>query len=133
MNPKTSPDKLAKLVGAATVLGMLYFGREFLIPITLAVILSLLIAPLIRRMRHIGFGHAASVIVSVVTLTLALSTLCILIGVQVIQMGASLPKYEETIPWQTPRTGSVNAGQTERTDRTGRPGDGWFIGLFKTS
>lgn len=97
MNPKTSPDKLAKLVGAATVLGMLYFGREFLIPITLAVILSLLIAPLIRRMRHIGFGHAASVIVSVVTLTLALSTLCILIGVQVIQMGASLPKYEETI------------------------------------
>ncbi|MEB0032218.1 AI-2E family transporter [Undibacterium sp. RTI2.1] len=97
MNPKTSPDKLAKLVGAATVLGMLYFGREFLIPITLAVILSLLIAPLIRRMRHIGFGHAASVIVSVVTLTLALSTLCILVGVQVIQMGASLPKYEETI------------------------------------
>ena len=97
MNPKTSSDKLAKLVGAATVLGMLYFGKEFLIPITLAVILSLLIAPLIRRMRHIGFGHAASVIVSVVTLTLALSTLCILIGVQVIQMGASLPKYEETI------------------------------------
>ena len=41
------------LVNAAVVLGLLYFGREVLVPITLAVILSLLIAPLVRKLRRV--------------------------------------------------------------------------------
>ena len=40
------------LVNGAVVLGLLYFGREVLVPITLAVILSLLLAPLVRKLRR---------------------------------------------------------------------------------
>ncbi|MFL6678785.1 MAG: AI-2E family transporter, partial [Burkholderiaceae bacterium] len=41
------------LVNGAVVLALLYFGREVLVPITLAVLLSLLIAPLVRKLRRL--------------------------------------------------------------------------------
>ena len=44
---------------------MLYFGRGFLAPIALAGILSLVIAPLKRKLARLGLGHAAGALVSV--------------------------------------------------------------------
>ena len=49
-------------------MALLYFGRDVLVPITLAVILSLLIAPLVRVLRRIGFGHILSVLAAVLVL-----------------------------------------------------------------
>ena len=91
------PNRVAKLVAAATVLALLYFGRDFLIPVTLAIVLSLLVAPAIRRLRMIGLGHTPSVIVAVVALMLVLCTLGVAIGEQVVRMANSLPQYEDTI------------------------------------
>ena len=91
------PNRVAKLVAAATVLGLLYFGRDFLVPVTLAIFLSLLVAPAIRRLRRLGLGHTVSVAAAVVALILLLCTLGITIGSQVVRMADSLPQYEDTI------------------------------------
>ncbi|HEY9104170.1 AI-2E family transporter [Chitinimonas sp.] len=90
-------NQLGKLVGTAIVLALLYLGRDVLIPITLAVILSLLVAPLVRRLRRLGLGHTGSVTVSVVLLTLGIGLVGVGLGSQIVRMGASLPQYEDTI------------------------------------
>ena len=50
------------LVNGAVVLGLLYFGREVLVPITLAVLLSLLIAPLVRKLRRLVRAQVPAVL-----------------------------------------------------------------------
>jgi predicted PurR-regulated permease PerM len=91
------PGAVAGLVGTATVLALLYFGRDVLIPITLAFILSFLIAPFVRALRHLGLGQATSVCTGVLLVTITLLAIGAVIVSQVGIMGASLPKYQDTI------------------------------------
>lgn len=90
-------NRVAGILGTATVLALLYFGRDVLIPITLAIILSLLITPFIHRLRRIGFGQTLSVGVAVMLLAMALAAVGLVIGSQVVRIGASLPQYADTI------------------------------------
>jgi len=85
------------LVNGAVVLALLYFGREVLVPITLAVILSLLVAPLVRGVRRFVHHPVAAVLGAVAVLTLCVAGLAAVIGSQVVSMAASLPQYESTI------------------------------------
>ena len=91
------PDRVAGILGTATVLALLYFGREVLIPITLAIILSLLVTPFIQRLRRIGLGQTLSVGVAVLILALGLAVAGLVIGFQVVRIATSLPQYADTI------------------------------------
>ena len=91
------PNAVAGLIGTATVLALLYFGRDVLIPITLAFIFSFLIAPFVRALRHIGFGPTLSVCAGVLVVTLTLGAIGAVLVSQVTRMGASLPLYQDTI------------------------------------
>jgi predicted PurR-regulated permease PerM len=51
-------------VGVAVVAG-LYFAREVLIPVTLAVLLSFLVAPLANFLIRLRLGHVVSVLLAV--------------------------------------------------------------------
>ena len=90
-------DRALGIVATGTILAILYFGREVLVPITLAVILSLLISPLVRALRRLGLGPTSSVLAAVLVLTVALGAVASVIGVQVAHMVKSLPQYERTI------------------------------------
>ena len=90
-------DRAGGIVATATVLALLYFGRDVLVPVTLAVILSLLIAPLVRALRSVGLGQTLSVLVAVLGLALAVGATAAVIGMQVVKMTAGLPHYEQTI------------------------------------
>jgi predicted PurR-regulated permease PerM len=95
--PISLRDRAGGIVATATVLALLYFGRDVLVPVTLAVILSLLIAPLVRVLRSVGMGQTVSVLAAVLGLALAVGAAGAVIGVQVVKMTASLPLYEQTI------------------------------------
>ncbi len=97
--PTTSPTKFhaGGLVNAAVILGLLYFGREVLVPITLAVLLSLLIAPLVRKLRRVVRSQVPAVLGAVFVLTLLVGGLATTIVSQVVAMAQSLPQYEDTI------------------------------------
>jgi predicted PurR-regulated permease PerM len=84
-------------MASATVLALVYLGREVLIPITLAILLSLLVAPVVRRLRKIGLGHGGSVFVAVFVLAIFLGYLAAVVGSQVVHLARSLPQYETTI------------------------------------
>ena len=100
--PPAPPTPLPKfhaggLVNGAVVLGLLYFGREVLVPITLAVLLSLLIAPLVRALRRLVRSQVAAVLGAVFVLTILVCGLGTVIVSQVVAMAEGLPQYESTI------------------------------------
>jgi predicted PurR-regulated permease PerM len=97
--PLSAPirDRALGIISTATLLALLYFARDVLVPITLAFILSLLIAPLVRGLRRIGLGQTLSVIAAVLVLALSFGAVAAVIGTQLVHMSSSLPKYERTL------------------------------------
>lgn len=93
----TLRDRALGVVAAGTILATLYFARDVLIPITLAVLLSLLISPLVRVLRRMGAGATSSVLVAVALLALSCGAVAAVIGVQVARIAKSQPQYETTI------------------------------------
>ena len=90
-------DRAAGIVATGTVLAILYFARGVLIPITLAILLSLLISPLVRSLRRLGLGATSSVLIAVLALSVGFGAVAAVIGVQVAHLAQSLPQYEQTI------------------------------------
>lgn len=109
------------IITSATVLALLYLGREVLVPITLALILSLLIAPPVHWLRKIGLGHALSVLIAVLVLVMFLAGLATIIGSQVAHMASSLPQYEQTVHTKIQALSKLTAGRLEALqDEIGR-------------
>jgi AI-2E family transporter len=90
-------DRAIGIIAFATVLALLYFGRDVLIPFTVALMLSLLIAPLVRRLRRIGLSRVSSVLVAVLASAFVVTAAAVVLGTQVLHMAESLPQYERTI------------------------------------
>src|ERR1700736_5008646 len=109
--PISLRDRAGGIVATATVLALLYFGRDVLVPVTLAVILSLLIAPLVRVLRSVGMGQTRSVLAAVLGLALAVGTAAAGIGMQVVKMTASLPQYEQTIRHKLSTVNEITVGR----------------------
>ncbi|MGV3570425.1 MAG: AI-2E family transporter [Ramlibacter sp.] len=98
--PQPAPalgSRPARIVATACVLAMLYFGRAFLAPLALAAILSLVIAPLKRKLARIGLGHAAGALVAVVLVAAALAAVTAVLASQLVTVAGDLPRYREAI------------------------------------
>jgi predicted PurR-regulated permease PerM len=102
---------------AAIVVAALYFGREVLIPVTLAMLLSFVLSPLVKLLRRIWLGRILSVVLAVV---LALGLILVLgsaIGTQVAQLSGNLPQYQTTI--ETKISGLRNATVDKFAEKLG--------------
>jgi predicted PurR-regulated permease PerM len=73
--------------------------------------LSLLIAPLVRRFRHIGLGQTPSVLVAVLALALVVAAAAGVLGTQALRMAASLPQYERTIQQKLQKLDEMTVGR----------------------
>jgi predicted PurR-regulated permease PerM len=87
---------LALQVGVVVIAG-LYFGREVLIPITLAVLLSFVLAPLANLLRRFRLGRVPSVLVAVALAIGIVLVIGTVIGSQVASLASRLPEYTGTI------------------------------------
>src|ERR1700761_7298945 len=87
---------LTLAVGVVVVAG-LYLGRTVLIPITLAVLLSFLLAPIVNLLRRIHLGRVLSVLVTVVLAVGIILALGGLIGTQIADLAQEVPQYASTI------------------------------------
>jgi len=99
------------IVATGTILAILYFARDVLVPITLAVILSLLISPLVRGLRRAGLGQTSSVLVAVLALSVSFASVAFMAGVQLARMAASLPQYEHTIRHKLTKLNAMTVGR----------------------
>jgi predicted PurR-regulated permease PerM len=82
---------------ATCVLGLLYFGRDVLEPLALALILSLVIAPLVRIFTRTGLGQLPATLISVVLSAVCVLGVCIVLASQIVAVTADLPQYREAI------------------------------------
>jgi predicted PurR-regulated permease PerM len=88
---------LLTLAVAVVVVAGLYLGRTVLIPITLAVLLSFLLAPIVNLLRRIHLGRVLSVLVAVMLALGVIVALGGLIGTQLAELAQEVPKYANTI------------------------------------
>ena len=109
--PERLRDLSSRITTVGIVLALLYFGREVLIPITLAIMLSFLLAPLVRALRRFGAGRISSVLATVVVLTLACTAVAVLLGTQILRIAESLPQYEATVQRKLKTLDEVTIGR----------------------
>ncbi len=132
-SPLAVRDRALGIIATASILALLYFARDVLVPITLAVILSLLIAPVVRALRRIGLGQTLSVLGAVLVLAFSFAAVAGVIGSQLMRMAASLPRYERTLEHKLKVLNAVTVvklngitGQlqhlTDRRSRADQPG-----------
>ena len=95
--PRGLPNHSGRILAVGAALALLYFGQNVLIPLALAIMFSLLVAPAVRALRRIGVGRALSVFVVVMTLSVSCLTVAGILGAQVLRIAESLPQYEATI------------------------------------
>lgn len=88
---------VATAILAAIVIMVLYFGREIIIPISLAILLSFVLAPLVGLLQRLRIPRGLAV-VSVVTIAFALIfAMGSLLASQLTQLAGDLPRYQSTI------------------------------------
>ncbi|MGE6213166.1 AI-2E family transporter [Comamonas aquatica] len=85
------------LMIAAIVIVGLYFGREILIPLALAVLLGFLLDPAVTRLHRWGLPRLAAALLVVALALGALAGLGLYLGKQVQALSADLPTYQTTI------------------------------------
>ena len=90
-------DHSSRIMTAGIILALLYLGRSVLIPLALAIMLSLLVAPLIRALRRLRIGRASSVLVAVAVLTVSCVGVAAALGAQILHIAESLPQYESNV------------------------------------
>lgn len=94
-----APDlrSLTTLAGAVVVVAGLYLGREVLIPVTLAILLSLVLSPVVRLLRRLRLGRVLAVLLAVlIALGVILATGAVIIT-QLADLGQNASLYEHTI------------------------------------
>jgi len=89
--------RASTILAGTAVLALLYFGREILVPITLAAILSLILAPVARGLKRLGMRQTPAMLTAVIAVCVLLAGVAGMIATQVVAMAASLPQYESTI------------------------------------
>jgi len=76
-----------------TVIAILYFAREVFIPITLAVLLSFLLAPAVRWLRRLRAGRVGAVALTVLLAFMAISGCAAVVIGEVSSLAQQLPEY----------------------------------------
>ena len=114
--PVTPGSTLVTVLLAVVVVSALYFGREVLVPIALAILLSFVLAPLVRLLQACYVPRVLAVMFAVAVAFAAIFALGVLMISQVNQLAKNLPYYESTLrdKIQSLRGAAAGTGTLER-------------------
>ncbi|WP_460452458.1 AI-2E family transporter [Alsobacter sp. SYSU BS001988] len=110
-------DEGQSLVGVASatfiavvIVASLYLGRDLFVPLSLALLLSFVLAPLVLLLQRFGSPRGLAVMLVVTVAFAALFALATLMGRQLTQLAADLPRYESTIRAKVKSLRGASAG-----------------------
>ena len=95
--PDTLTPKFMVAVIASVVVAGLYFGRPVLLPLSLAVLISFALAPLVGLLKRLRLGNVLPVLISVLLAVVILSSLAAFMGSQLANLAADLPRYQTNL------------------------------------
>ncbi|MBW0446332.1 AI-2E family transporter [Paraburkholderia phenoliruptrix] len=107
-------DALIALAVGAGLVACLYFARAVLIPMTLAILLSFLVAPLVKWLGRLKLGHVASVFAAVVISVSVIGVLGAVIAMQLTELAAGMPRYQATIERKMEAAHTLTVGKLDR-------------------
>ncbi|MFM0688538.1 AI-2E family transporter [Paraburkholderia strydomiana] len=107
-------DALIALAVGAGLVTCLYFARAVLIPMTLAILLSFLVAPLVKSLGRLKLGHVASVFAAVVISVSVIGVLGAVIAMQLTDLAAGMPRYQATIEHKMEAAHTLTVGKLDR-------------------
>ena len=81
----------------ALIIAALYVGREVFVPVALAILLSFVLAPLIRLLQKAHVPRALAVIGVVLVAFAGITALATVMATQVTQLAGDLPRYQATL------------------------------------
>ena len=113
---------LTTLAVGVVAVAALYFARDVLVPITLAVLLSFVLAPLVALLRRLRLGRVPAVVAAVVLALGVILSLGGIIGAQVAQLAGDAPRYASTIERKVDVVRDYTVGRM--TALTGQLGQG---------
>jgi predicted PurR-regulated permease PerM len=92
-----SDNSLTTVLVAAAIVAALYFGREVLLPMALAVLLSFVLAPPVRLLQRLYLPRFAAVTIVVLLAFGVIFGLGTLMFAQVSQLAGDLPRYQSNL------------------------------------
>jgi predicted PurR-regulated permease PerM len=107
-------EGLITLAVGVLAVAALYFARDVLIPITLAIMLSFLVAPLADFLLRVRLGHVASVIAAVLLSVSVIVLLGSVIATQLTELVTNAPRYQATIERKIEAAHSLTIGKLDR-------------------
>lgn len=84
-------------LAVAAIVGLLYFAREFLVPIVLAGLLSFVLDPLNRRLERLGVRHVFAVLTTTFFSFVLLGVLIYIFTTQALEVAQKLPDYRANL------------------------------------
>lgn len=106
--------RLAVLVTLVITVAVLYFAREVLIPLALAILLSFVLAPWANRLEKLRLGRVFSVLVTTSMALLVVAALGWIIFTQTMALAENLPRYRGNIRQK------INSVQSQSNSTVGR-------------
>ncbi|MGJ4895087.1 AI-2E family transporter [Bradyrhizobium oligotrophicum] len=88
---------LAIAIFAVIIIALLYFGRDILVPVALAILLSFVLAPLVAQLQRLRAPRGLAVVSVVVLAFVVIFTLGSLLATQLTQLASELPNYQSTM------------------------------------
>ena len=115
-----APDTAKALTTFVLAVAILFFGKEVLVPVTLALLLAFVLAPLVNLLRRFGLGRVPAALLAATLalgLILAIGTV---IGTQIAQLTTDLPRYAATVEAKVASVKAYTLGRvSELTDKIG--------------
>jgi len=92
-------DRLGKisLITIALVTAVLYFARDVLIPLALAVLITFILTPSVQRLQKMRLGRVPAVLLVVILAFGGIGAVGWMMGAQIVDFAETLPKYEQNI------------------------------------
>ena len=105
-----SGSTLTVILVVGGIVAALYFGREVLVPIALALLLSFVLAPLVRRLQSWRFPRIVAVSIVAIFAFATIFGLGAFMVSQVSQLANDLPRYESNLTDKIQSLQGVAAG-----------------------
>src|SRR4029453_15118895 len=107
---------VATAILAVIIVATLYFGREIFVPVALAILLSFVLAPLVRLLQRVHVPRAVAVVGVVLFAFGGIFALGSLMAAQLTQLAGDLPRYQSTMreKIQSLRGATAGSGTLEK-------------------
>ena len=97
VSSERAQSRLLSLATMIAVVSVLYFAREVLIPLAMAILVSFILAPIVLRLQRLGFTRVPAVLTAVACASALVFVSAWIFLYQMVDLAEQLPAYQKNI------------------------------------